>query len=175
MNIEILTLFPEMMEQIFSFSIVKRAREKELVNIHCHQIRNFADNKHGSVDDYPYGGGCGMVMTPQPIFDAHEYVLHNNNRIKSEVRTIYCTPKGRMFNQKLALELAEEESLIFLNPLHHQYTDMVLKLLLLQQLVQIDILVQPHRSMQYVLCHCSTRYFHRQMHSFFHLLFRAFQ
>ncbi len=114
MNIEVLTLFPEMMEQIFSFSIVKRAREKELVNIHCHQIRDFAENKHGSVDDYPYGGGCGMVMTPQPIFDAHEYVLQNTDLVKSEVRTIYCTPKGRLFSQELAIELAKEESLIFL-------------------------------------------------------------
>lgn len=114
MNIEVLTLFPEMMDQIFSFSIVKRAREKGLLNIHCHQIRDFADNKHGSVDDYPYGGGCGMVMTPQPIFDAHEFVLQNNEHIKSDVRTIYCTPKGQVFSQELAIELAKEESLIFL-------------------------------------------------------------
>jgi len=114
MNIEILTLFPEMMEQIFSFSILKRAREKEVIKINCHQIRSFSKDKHNSVDDYPYGGGCGMVMTPQPIFDAHEHVLKKLKCSKNHVRTIYCTPKGRVFNQKLAVELAQEDSLIFL-------------------------------------------------------------
>lgn len=114
MNIEILTLFPEMLEQIFSFSILKRAQEKQLIGINCHQIRDFADNKHGSVDDYPYGGGCGMVMTPQPIFDAHEYVCSKKNFANQKVRTIYCTPKGRLFNQEMAIDLAKETSLIFL-------------------------------------------------------------
>jgi len=114
MIIEVLTLFPEILEQIFDFSILKRAQEKQLVRINCHQIRDFADNKHSSVDDYPYGGGCGMVMTPQPIFDAHEHISSKNDITNGKVRTIYCTPKGRVFNQDLAIELAKEDALIFL-------------------------------------------------------------
>lgn len=114
MKIDILTLFPEMMEQVFSVSILKRACDKNLLSIECHQIRDFADNKHGSVDDYPYGGGCGMVMTPQPIFDAHAHVLKTRDCTTKPARTIYCTPKGRIFSQDLARELAREEALIFI-------------------------------------------------------------
>ncbi|MDW7670640.1 MAG: tRNA (guanosine(37)-N1)-methyltransferase TrmD [Bacillota bacterium] len=113
MNIHILTLFPEMLEQIFSHSILKRACDQELLQVICHQIRDYADNRHKSVDDYPYGGGCGMVMTPQPIFNVHEAVteqLHTD----APVRTIYCTPKGRLFTQQMAEELAQEKSLIIL-------------------------------------------------------------
>lgn len=114
MNIEILTLFPEMMGQVFNVSILKRARDKQLLSIQCHQIRDFADNKHGSVDDYPYGGGSGMVMTPQPIFDAHAHVFEMRSCSTKPARTIYCTPKGRVFSQELAKELAREETLIFI-------------------------------------------------------------
>lgn len=113
MKIHILTLFPEMLEQIFSHSILKRAIEQKLIHTMCHNIRNFADNRHKSVDDYPYGGGSGMVMTPQPIFDAHACVMDQIDPDKSP-RTIYCTPKGRVFNQEMATELAKEDTLIFL-------------------------------------------------------------
>ncbi|MEN1759465.1 tRNA (guanosine(37)-N1)-methyltransferase TrmD [Anoxynatronum sibiricum] len=113
MKIHILTLFPELLEQVFSHSIVKRARDKELFSINCHQIRDYANDRHRSVDDYPYGGGGGMVMTPPPIFEAHSNVtkqLTGNQKI----RTVYCTPKGNTFTQKMAVELACEEALIFL-------------------------------------------------------------
>jgi len=113
MNIHILTLFPELLEQIFSHSIVKRGREKHLFTIHCHQIRDYATDRHRSVDDYPYGGGGGMVMTPPPIFAAHDDVMKQLGGNQG-VRTIYCTPKGKTFTQKMAVDLAGEEALVFL-------------------------------------------------------------
>jgi tRNA (guanine37-N1)-methyltransferase len=112
MKIRLLTLFPDMMNEIFSHSILKRAQDRNLIEIECINIRDFADNKHKSVDDYPYGGGPGMVMTPQPIFDAHRHVKEALG--KAGARTIYCTPKGVTFTQQKALELACEESLIFI-------------------------------------------------------------
>jgi tRNA (guanine37-N1)-methyltransferase len=112
MKIRLLTLFPEMMDQIFSHSILKRAQDQGILDIESINIRDFADNKHKSVDDYPYGGGRGMVMTPQPLFDAHAHVKETLGF--ASVRTIYCTPKGRTFSQKTALELSNESALIFI-------------------------------------------------------------
>ncbi|PHS35228.1 MAG: tRNA (guanosine(37)-N1)-methyltransferase TrmD [Alkaliphilus sp.] len=118
MVIKILTLFPQMFTGMLSESIIKRAIEDEKIDIDCIQIRDYASNKHKKVDDYPYGGGAGMVMTPQPLFDAHEYALDSLTNIKTEeknkIRTIYMTPKGRVFNQDMAKELSKESSLIFI-------------------------------------------------------------
>ncbi|MFE8699053.1 tRNA (guanosine(37)-N1)-methyltransferase TrmD [Cytobacillus sp. FJAT-54145] len=112
MQIDILTLFPEMFEGVFGQSILKKATENGAVNYHVVNFREFADNKHQTVDDYPYGGGAGMVLKPQPIFDA---VAH----LKSEARTdrprvILMCPQGKRHDQKLAEELAKEEHLIFI-------------------------------------------------------------
>ncbi len=110
MKIDILTLFPEMFEAILNFSIIGRAQEKELLKTNLINIRDFSKNKHKKVDDYPYGGGAGMVLMNQPIFDALENLTTNNEKS----RIIYLTPKGKTFNQNLAKELSEENHLIFL-------------------------------------------------------------
>ncbi|MDR5658284.1 tRNA (guanosine(37)-N1)-methyltransferase TrmD [Serpentinicella sp. ANB-PHB4] len=111
MNIKVLTLFPEMFKGFMDASIIKRAQNNKIINIEYLNIRDFASNKHKKVDDYPYGGGAGMVMTPQPFFDAYKNATkHLNNN----VRTIYMSPKGKTFNQKLAIDFSKEENLVIL-------------------------------------------------------------
>ena len=100
MKFHVLTLFPEMIEQGFHSSITGRAMEKGLLQLDAVNIRDYAVNKHMRVDDYPYGGGAGMVMVKE--------------KIGRDVRVIYLTPQGRVFNQKMAEEFAAEEDLIFL-------------------------------------------------------------
>lgn len=113
MIIKVLTLFPEMVDSVFEYSILGRAQQNGVVDIESVNIRNFSTNKHSNVDDYPFGGGYGMVMTPQPIIDAHR-ALREKIQKDENLRTIYCTPKGRVFNHDLAMELSQENALIFL-------------------------------------------------------------
>ena len=108
MKINILTLFPEMFD-IFNHSIIGKAKEKGLMEIEAVNIRDFSLNKHKKVDDYPYGGGAGMVMTPQPLIDAIKHCKENNNG-----KVIFLGPKGKKFNQNLAEKLSKEENLIFI-------------------------------------------------------------
>lgn len=108
MKIDILTLFPEMF-QIFNHSIIGRAQESSLINISAVNIRDFSLNKHKKVDDYPYGGGAGMVMLAQPIVDS---ILEVKKRNRGKV--IFLGPRGKTFNQEIAKELSKEEELIFL-------------------------------------------------------------
>ena len=108
MRISILTLFPEMFS-IFDHSIIGRAKEKGLVNLENYNIRDYSLNKHKKVDDYPYGGGAGMVMTPQPIIDSIKAAKEKNSG-----KVIFLGPRGKTFNQEMAQELSKEENLIFL-------------------------------------------------------------
>lgn len=107
MKINILTLFPDMFD-IFNHSIVGKAKEKGLVEIEAINIRDFTLNKHKKVDDYPYGGGAGMVMAPQPIVDSIRHCKKNNKG-----KVVFLGPRGKTFNQDIAKELAKEEELIF--------------------------------------------------------------
>jgi tRNA (guanine37-N1)-methyltransferase len=109
MKIDILTLFPEMFTGVFGSSILKKAQEKEAVQLNVVNFREFSKNKHGSVDDYPYGGGAGMVLAPQPIFDAVEHLAAGK-----KTRVILMCPQGERFTQKKAEELAKEEHLILI-------------------------------------------------------------
>jgi tRNA (guanine37-N1)-methyltransferase len=112
MQIDILTLFPEMFSGVLGQSILQKAAEKSAVNYKVVNFRDFADNKHSTVDDYPYGGGAGMVLKPQPIFDAvaalKEKAKSNNPRV------ILLCPQGERYEQKKAEELAKEDHLIFI-------------------------------------------------------------
>ncbi|AOT68383.1 tRNA (guanosine(37)-N1)-methyltransferase TrmD [Geosporobacter ferrireducens] len=108
MKIDILTLFPHMFEAPLGESIIGRAREKEILNIQVYNIRDYAENKHKRVDDYPYGGGAGMVMQPEPIFNALESIGVEKARI------LYMSPKGKTFHQEMAIALSKEEHLVFL-------------------------------------------------------------
>ncbi len=111
MNFHVLTLFPEMIQNVLKESITGRAIRKGSITLNTVNIRDFTDNKHGHVDDYPYGGGAGMVMQPEPVFRAYQSV---KERIEEPVRVIYLTPQGKVFNQTMAEELAGEKNLIFL-------------------------------------------------------------
>src|SRR3990170_2829157 len=105
MRIDILTLFPGMFRGPFDESIVKRARERGLVEIFLHDIRGYATDRHRVVDDYPYGGGPGMVMKPEPIFQAVEGV---RNASAERGRVVLLTPQGRLLTEQVATELAKE-------------------------------------------------------------------
>ena len=107
MHFDIFTLFPTMFQGPFSESILKRAQERELLSIALHNIRDATTDRHHIVDDYPYGGGAGMVMKPDPIFAAIEQVYQSGP-------IIYLTPQGRLFNQQIAQQLAQEPRLTLL-------------------------------------------------------------
>jgi tRNA (guanine37-N1)-methyltransferase len=110
MRVDILTLFPEMFAGPFSSSILKRARERGLIEINLVNIRDFSTNKHRTVDDTPYGGGAGMVMGPEALFGAVEHVARQPG--SAPPRVVLMCPQGRPFNQAMAGDLAGEENLI---------------------------------------------------------------
>ena len=112
MNFHVLTLFPDMIMQGLSESIMGKALDKGCISLEAVNIRDYTEDKHKKVDDYPYGGGAGLLMQAQPVCDAHEAVLKKIG--KQNVRTLYMTPQGKTFTQRMAEELAEEEDLIFL-------------------------------------------------------------
>lgn len=138
MNYHVMTLFPDMINQAMNTSIIGRAMEKGLLTINAIDIREFSEDKHRRVDDYPYGGGAGMVMAPGPVYRTYEHVMetihcknealakHNAMDEKQEEgvcdatneakrpRVIYLTPQGKVFHQKMAEEFAKEEDLVFL-------------------------------------------------------------
>ncbi len=135
MKYHVLTLFPEMIQNGMSTSITGRALEKGLIELNTVNIRDYSDNKHMKVDDYPYGGGAGMVMQAEPVFRAYCSILENGKKTQgtevTEVtdkiegtdnieradkvpRVIYLTPQGNVFNQSIAEELSKEKELVFL-------------------------------------------------------------
>lgn len=112
MKIDVLTLFPRMFEGPMSESIIGKAVEKNLLSIDVLNFRDFSGNKHQHVDDYPYGGGAGMLLKAQPIFDAFDHLQEKHPDTKK--RVILLDPAGEPFNQKKAEELAEAEHLVFI-------------------------------------------------------------
>lgn len=111
MNFHILTLFPDMIRQGLNTSIIGRAVENGLLSVNAVNIRDYTLDKHKKVDDYPYGGGAGMVMQAQPVYDAWRSVME---QIGYRPRCVYLTPQGRTFNQDMAKDFAKEKDLIFL-------------------------------------------------------------
>ena len=112
MRIDILCLFPEMLASPFEQSIVRRAKDKGMVDIVAHNIRDYTQDKHRTVDDYPYGGGAGMVLKPEPVFEAVE-AIEQQLDVK-DVPIVLLTPAGRLFNQQIAQELAQHSHLILI-------------------------------------------------------------
>lgn len=110
MRIDIITIFPEMFEGHFDFSIMKRAQKKGLVEIHLHQLRDYSNNKHRNVDDYPFGGGAGMVMMIEPVDRCIEKL--KSEREYDEI--IFTSPDGELFNQKMANNLSTLKNIIIL-------------------------------------------------------------
>ena len=111
MKIDILTLFPEMCEAYLGESIIGRARKDNKVEIACHNIRDYTTDKHNRVDDAPYGGGMGMIMSVQPIDDCIKAVTKDSEQ---KPHIIYLSPKGKTFNQKKAIELSKMEHIVLL-------------------------------------------------------------
>lgn len=109
MHIDLLTLFPEMISNVLNTSILKKAQEKDKFSYRLVNFRDYTENKHGKVDDYPYGGGAGMVLTPQPVFDAVTAVKEDNS---ATPRVILMCPQGEPYTQRKAEELAKEDHLI---------------------------------------------------------------
>ena len=110
MRIDILTLFPEMCESVIKESIIGRALKSGAMDIRCHNIRDFAGNKHNRVDDTPYGGGMGMIMQANPIYECYNSLLENDEHI----HLIYMSPKGKTLTQKRAEELSKLDRFVIL-------------------------------------------------------------
>lgn len=107
-----MTLFPEIFHSYLSESIMKRAIEKEIIEVHVYNIRDFSANKHKKVDDYPFGGGAGMLMTPQPIYDTYKHIVDTHNI--ENPRVVYLTPKGKVYKQEIASDLSMTNDIILL-------------------------------------------------------------
>lgn len=113
MDFHIMTLFPDMVQDGLNTSILARAAQRELISIKTYNIRDYTTDKHKKVDDYTYGGGAGMLMQAQPVYDCYSAIVAAQ-RTRQRIRTIYLTPQGRLFHQEMAKEFASEEQLIFL-------------------------------------------------------------
>ena len=111
MNYHVLTLFPEMIESVMKTSLTGRAIEEGKISLQAVNIRDFAFNKHNKVDDYPYGGGAGMVMQAEPVYLACQSVC---DKMKKKPRVVYLTPQGSVFSQKMAEDFSKEEDIVFL-------------------------------------------------------------
>ena len=113
MDFHVLTIFPEMFESPFSSGLISKASVKGLIKINCHDIRKYSTDRHKSVDDYPFGGGPGMVLKPAPIFSAVEN-LQSSNEIGNNSRIIVMSPQGRMFDKNIARELTRYDELVLI-------------------------------------------------------------
>ncbi|CAD2076506.1 tRNA (guanine-N(1)-)-methyltransferase [Jeotgalicoccus aerolatus] len=120
MNIYYLTLFPDMYEGVLGASILKRAKDKGIVDYHMINFRDFSNDKHNKVDDYPYGGGAGMVLKPEPVFEAMDSL-----EIKGSKRVVLMCPQGKPFDQKMAEEFAEEDNVVFINGHYEGYDERI--------------------------------------------------
>ncbi|MGF9695534.1 tRNA (guanosine(37)-N1)-methyltransferase TrmD [Paenibacillus sp. MABNR03] len=139
MRVDVLTLFPEMFDGVFGTSILGKAQTKGLVSLNAVNFRNFATNKHNTVDDTPYGGGGGMVLKPDPIFAAVEDVLEKRNEETTTVptkapRIILMCPQGETFTQKKAEELVQEDHLIFICGHYEGYDERIREFLVTDEL-----------------------------------------
>jgi len=111
MRVDVLTLFPQMLEAVLGDSIIGRAREKGILEINFIDIRDFTENKHRKVDDYPFGGGGGMLMQAQPVYDAYMSVA---NGLDYKPLTVFMSPQGKVFEQETAIELSEQKHIVIL-------------------------------------------------------------
>lgn len=114
MRIDVLTLFPQMFEVSFSFGIFQRAVDNGLVSLNLYNIRDYTHDKHHIVDDYPYGGGSGMVLKPEPIFEAVESIKARLKDEAGELPVVLLTPQGRLFSQQIARELSQYRHLVLI-------------------------------------------------------------
>ncbi|MBH5316667.1 tRNA (guanosine(37)-N1)-methyltransferase TrmD [Paenibacillus sp. GSMTC-2017] len=131
MKIDVLTLFPEMFDGVFGASILGKAKDKGIVSLQAINFRNYSNNKHNTVDDYPYGGGGGMVLKPEPVFAAVEDLQIDPNK---KPRVILMCPQGEQFTQRKAEELAGEEHLVLICGHYEGYDERIRKYLVTDEL-----------------------------------------
>lgn len=154
MNFYIMTLFPDMIIQGLSTSITGRAMQKDLIRIEAVNIRDFTTEKHGQVDDYPYGGGAGMVMQAEPIYRTWEAIT---SRIGKKPRVVYMTPQGSVFHQEMAEEFAKEEDLIILCGHYEGVDERVLEMIVTDQVSIGDYVLTGGELPAMVMVDCISR------------------
>jgi tRNA (guanine37-N1)-methyltransferase len=155
LRIDILTLFAEAFSGYLQHSIIGRAIEKQVVDIRLHDIRSFTHDKHNTVDDYPYGGGAGMVMKPEPIFEAVESVKSTISELDYPV--ILLTPQGKMLNQELALKLSTEKNIILICGHYEGVDERVAEHLVTEEISIGDYLLSGGESAAMVMLDCLVR------------------
>ncbi|MCG1981346.1 tRNA (guanosine(37)-N1)-methyltransferase TrmD [Staphylococcus epidermidis] len=133
MKIDYLTLFPEMFEGVLNHSILKRAQDKGIINVNTINFRDYSVNKHNQVDDYPFGGGQGMVLKPEPVFNAMEDINRNGH-----TRVILMCPQGRPFTQEIAQELSEAKHIVFICGHYEGYDERIRKHLVTDEISMGD-------------------------------------
>lgn len=154
MRIDFLTLFPEMCEAVMSESIIGRARAKGALEVHCHQIRDYTLNKQKQVDDYPYGGGMGMVLFPQPIADCFRAVCEETG---TRPHFVYMSPQGAVLTQQRAKELAQLPNLCILCGHYEGVDERVLEALVDEQISIGDYVLTGGELPGLVLADCVAR------------------
>ncbi len=155
MRIDILTLFPQMFDGLLGYSIIGRAIEHSLVDIKLHDIRAYTHDKHHIVDDYPYGGGAGMVLKPEPIFEAVEDIKEELGL--PSVSTVLLSPQGRLFNQEIARELADCRNLILICGHYEGVDERVAEHLISDEISIGDYLLSGGEVAAMVVVDCVTR------------------
>lgn len=172
MNFHVLTLFPEMITQGVGTSITGRAIDKGLISVNAINIRDFAGNKHGQVDDYPYGGGAGMVMQPGPVYRSYESVVE---KIGHKPRVVYMTPQGKVFDQKMAEEFAQEEDLVFLCGHYEGIDERVLEMIVTDNVSIGDYVLTGGELPSMVMIDCISRLVPGVLHNDVSAEFESFQ
>lgn len=154
MNFYIMTLFPDMVMQGLTTSITGRAMQKKLIQIEAVNIRDYTTEKHGQVDDYPYGGGAGMVMQAEPIYRTWKAIT---DRIGKKPRVVYMTPQGSVFHQGMAQEFAKEEDLIILCGHYEGVDERILDLIVTDQVSIGDYVLTGGELPAMVMVDCISR------------------
>lgn len=154
MNFHVLTLFPEMIQNGMNTSITGRAIEKGLISVNAVNIRDYTTNKHLKVDDYPYGGGAGLVMQAEPVYRAYESIANN---LEKKPRVIFVTPCGHTFNQTMAEELAKEEELVILCGHYEGIDERVLEMIVTDQVSIGDYVLTGGELPAMVMMDCISR------------------
>ena len=152
MTFNIMTLFPNMFTEFKNTSIIGRALEKKIIDINIYNIRDYSNKKSKSVDDYVYGGGQGMLMCCQPIYDCYKDLTKGK-----QIRTIYTSPKGRTFNQQYAIELSKEENIVILCGHYEGIDDRALKLVNAEEVSIGDYILTGGEIPSMVIIDCITR------------------
>lgn len=154
MRFDVLTLFDSMMEAVLGDSIIGRARENGIIELNFINIRDFSKNKHKKVDDYPYGGGTGMLMAPQPIYDAYKSITDG---LSYKPLTIYMSPQGKTFNQDKAKELLQKEYLVFLCGHYEGVDERVIEEIVDEEISIGDFVVTGGELPALMVCDCVLR------------------